>query len=114
VLINGKGRPDQADMPNDIVIPPCFTIKQLVGFIEAKHQPIAHKFKTGAGLDLMRIESDIALEIIKTAMLEGWVVLSIHDSFITTVNKQERLKELMIQSYATRLFGCKPMFKNEQ
>lgn len=113
VLINGKGRPDQADMPDDIVIPPGFTIKQLVGFIEVKHQPIAHKFKTGAGLDLMRIESDIALEIITTAMIEGWVALSIHDSFITTVYKQDRLKELMVQSYANRLFGFEPMFKDK-
>lgn len=113
VLTNGKGRPDQADMPDNVVTPPGFTIKQLVGFIEVKHQPIAHKFKTGAGLDLMRIESDIALEIIKTAMLEGWVVLSIHDSFITTVDKEDRLKKLMVQSYGKRFFGFEPMFKNK-
>lgn len=113
VLINGKGRPDQADMPNNVVIPPGFTIKQLVGFIQAKHQPIAHKFKTGAGLDLMRIESDIALEIITTAMRESWVVLSIHDSFITTVDKQDRLKEFMVQSYVKRLLGFEPTFKDK-
>ena len=112
VLINGKGRPDQADMPDNVVIPSGFTIKQLVGFIEAKHQPIAHKFKTGAGLDLMRIESDIALEIIATAMREGWVVLSIHDSAITTVDKKDRLNELMIHSYFNRI-GYKPMFKDK-
>lgn len=114
VLINCKGRPDQADMPNDVVIPPGFTIKQLVGFIEAKHQPIAHQFKTGAGLELMRIESDIALEIIKTAMHEGWVVLSIHDSFITTVDKQNRLNELMVDSYVMKFFGFEPMFKDKR
>lgn len=113
VLINGKGRPDQADMPDNVFIPPGFTIKQLVAFIEAKHQPIAHKFKTGAGLDLMRIESDIALEIITTAMREGWVALSIHDSLITTVDKEDRLKELMVQSYAKRFFGYEPMFKDK-
>lgn len=112
VLINCKGQPDKAEMSDNVVIPAGFTIKQLVGFIEAKHQPIAHKFKTGAGLDLMRIESDIALGIITTAMREGWVVLSIHDSFITTVDKQDRLKELMIQSYLNR-FGYDPMFKDK-
>lgn len=111
VLINCKGRPDQADKPDDVVIPPGFTINQLVGFIEAKHQPIAHRFKTGAGLDLMRIESDIALEIITTAMHEGWVALSIHDSFITTMDKKDRLNELMVQSYVKRFIGLEPLFK---
>lgn len=113
VLINCKGRPDQADMPDNVIIPAGFTIKQLVGFIEAKHQPIAHRFKTGAGLELMRIESDIASEIITTAMHEGWIVLSIHDSFITTVDKQDRLNELMVQSYVKRFLGFEPMFKNK-
>lgn len=113
VLINCKGRPDQADMPDDVAIPAGFTIKQLVGFIEAKHQPIVHKFKTGAGLELMRIESDIALEIIATAMHEGWVVLSIHDSFVTTLDKQDRLNELMTQSYIKRFSGLNPMFKDK-
>jgi hypothetical protein len=98
-------------MPDNVVIPPGFTIKQLVGFIEAKHQPIAHRFKTRAGLELMSIESDIALEIITTAIHEGWVVLSIHNSFITTVDKRDRLNELMVQSYFKRL-GYDPMFKN--
>jgi hypothetical protein len=112
VLINCKGRPDQANRPDDIIIPPVFTINQLVNFIEAEHQPIAHRFKTGAGLDLMRIESDIALDIISTAMQEGWVVLSIHDSFVATVDRPERLKELMIEFYVKRL-GFEPKFKNK-
>ncbi len=103
VLINGRGRPQAVQLPEKIIKPPDLTVKQMVGFIEALHQPIAGAFRTGAGLDLMRIESDIALEIVSTAMAEGWTVLSVHDSFITTIDRQDRLEALMTDAYYQRL-----------
>ncbi len=110
VLINSRGRPQAVIKPDDITLPPDFTTEQMIGFIESRHQPIAGDFKTGAGLDLMRLESDIALEIVSSAMVEGWTVLSVHDSFLTTTDRQQRLRELMIGAYAKRL-GRKPSLK---
>jgi hypothetical protein len=110
VLINGKRRPNENEMPHRLTLPPGFTLREIVALIEARHQPIADAFKTGAGLRLMRLESDIALEIVTTAMAEGWVALSVHDSFITTINRRDRLEELMIHTYADRL-GRMPEIK---
>jgi hypothetical protein len=107
VLLNSKGRPATAEPPAHIEFPPDLTIKDCIGFIVASHQPIADAFGTGAGLRLMRQESDIAMEVVTTAMAEGWVVLSVHDSFITTVDKQDRLRSLMVESYLKRL-GMEP------
>lgn len=110
VLINGKGRPQAADVPDHITMPRGLTVNEVVGFIEAKHKPIAEDFKTGAGLGLMRIESEISLEIVATAMAEGWPVLSVHDSYITTTDQRDRLKTMMISTYAQRL-GKEPAIK---
>ncbi|MFA5970383.1 MAG: hypothetical protein WC816_14205 [Sphingomonas sp.] len=110
VLINGKRRPNENEMPHRLTLPPGLTLREIVTLIEARHQPIADAFKTGSGLRLMRLESDIALEIVTTALAEGWVALSVHDSFITTINKRDRLEELMIHTYADRL-GRMPEIK---
>jgi hypothetical protein len=111
ILINGKGRPDKVDRPDDIAFPPDLTVDQITGFIEAMHSPIADSFRKGEGLRLMRTESDIAFEIVSTAVAEGWTVLSVHDSFITTRDQGDRLKEMMIDYYVRRL-GMEPMIKD--
>lgn len=103
ILLNGRGRPEAVPRPDWLSFPPEIPTTQIVGFIRAKHEAIADAFQTGAGLRLMRVESDIAFEIISTAMAEGWTVLSIHDSFITTTDKRDRLKAMMIDAYARRL-----------
>ena len=110
VLINGKRRPSENDRPSHFSLPPGLSLREIAVLLEARHEPIADAFKTGAGLRLMRLESDIALEIVATAMAEGWVALSVHDSFITTSNRRDRLKELMIQTYLER-FGIEPIIK---
>ena len=103
VLINGKRRPSEGEKPSHLALPPGFTLREVIALLEARHQPIADAFKTGAGLRLMRLESDIAMEIVTTAMNEGWVALSVHDSFITTINQRDQLNKLMIQKYVKRL-----------
>ena len=113
VLLNGKRRPSEKDLPNGLALPPGFSLAEIVGLFEARHQPIADAFRTGAGLRLMRMESDIALEVVTTAMAEGWVALSVHDSFLTTIDRKDRLEELMIHSYSSRL-GRMPEVKMKE
>jgi len=110
ILINGRGRPEMVERPKDVAFPPDMSVAQIANFIEALHHPIADSFRKSEGLRLMRIESDIALEIITTAMDEGWTVLSVHDSFITTIDKQDRLRMMMIEAYVQRL-GIEPVIK---
>ena len=112
ILINGRGKPEMVEPPVGMEFPPDFSVKQIAGFIEAMHHPIADSFRKGEGLRLMRIESAIALEIVSTAMAEGWTVLSVHDSFITTIDQRERLRAMMVDSYARRL-GKEPVISEE-
>lgn len=112
ILINGRGRPEAVKPPGDMLFPPDIPLKRVIGFIEAVHQPIADSFRTGAGLRLMRTESDIAFEIVATAMAEGWTVLPVHDSFITTIDRRDRLRAMMVDAYVRRL-GREPVFKDD-
>ena len=103
VLINCRGKPERAEKPDNVEIPPDFSLSEIVGMIEANHQPIAFAFKTGAGMRLMKRESDIALMIVDTATKQGWPVLPIHDSFITTRDRHRDLYFLMKETYFSEL-----------
>jgi hypothetical protein len=103
ILINGRGRPEIVKPPEWMALPVDIPFREVVTFIEARHKPISDAFGTGAGLQLMRLESDIALEIVAGAIEQGWTVLSVHDSFITTECQRDRLKTMMIDVYHGKL-----------
>tara|TARA_B100000678_G_scaffold30475_1_gene22630 strand:- start:1585 stop:2745 length:1161 start_codon:yes stop_codon:yes gene_type:complete len=110
VLINGGNRPDMAEIPKHIDHPDQFSVMEFFGFLEKYHEPISAFFRTGARLRLMRIESDIALEVLGRAMADGWVALSVHDSFLAPQSKKAALEQLMVEAYSKRL-GMHPVIK---
>lgn len=62
----------------------------------ALHQPIAHFFGTGIGLELQRHDSALCEAIIDYMVVEAdSIVLPIHDSFIVRVSDLEHLAEAM-------------------
>src|SRR5262249_50024827 len=71
--------------------------QKLIGQIKAKHSGIADSFGTGAGLRLMRIDSDMAESVQLKLIGRGVVGLSIHDSFIVEEHHAEVLKEIMYE-----------------
>ncbi|MEM7690341.1 MAG: hypothetical protein AAF291_15090 [Pseudomonadota bacterium] len=97
------GRPHTCKLEENEFGPSELSRKELVSLIEAKHQPIADTFKSGAGLRLQRIDSDIALEITSALMGEGIVVLPIHDSFVVQSDHETRLCTAMKEAYFDRL-----------
>ena len=110
VLLNCCGRPDLVEVPADIVCPKGLSRGQIVDYVRRSHAPISEAFRTGVGLELMRIESDIAYEIMNTAMKEGWPVLSVHDSFLAAAGRAEALLGIMKECYKKRL-GFQPVIK---
>ena len=67
----------------------------LVADIEAKHQPIAHMFGSGAGLALQRQESDMTEALLLKLMARGVVALPVHDSCIVPETAKGELMEAM-------------------
>jgi hypothetical protein len=74
------------------------------------HAPIVHDFLTGLGRELMRIESNIALDVLYCLATKGVPILGIHDSFIVPQSYCNQLHEVMVQSYRTTL-GFAPIVK---
>ena len=69
--------------------------QKLTEQIKAKHLGIADCFGTGAGLRLMRIDSDMAESVQLKLIRRGIVGLPIHDSFIVEERHAGVLKEIM-------------------
>ena len=55
---------------------------QVMANLQAKHKPIAHKIASGAGIDLMYIDSQITERLIAYFTKRGVPMLSIHDSYV--------------------------------
>ena len=84
---------------------------ELVDRIEQFHAPIKHHFFTGAGMWLMREDSDLA----ETIMFEYFEApnqfcLPIHDSFIVHWSWATDLKQRMVEVFQKK-YGVTPKIK---
>jgi hypothetical protein len=77
--------------------------QKLTEQIKAKHSGIADSFGTGAGLRLMRIDSDMAESVQLKLIGRGIVGLPIHDSFIVEERLGRILEEIMEEAFELKL-----------
>jgi hypothetical protein len=76
----------------------------LIEAIKRRHAPVAHQFHRDQGIRLMRIDSELAISILKAMHRRGAAVLPIHDSFICKRRHAGDLKEEMGSAWRHR-FG---------
>jgi hypothetical protein len=74
--------------------------KRLIVEIERKHAPVAEHFGSGMGLQLQRIDSDIAARVLAKSGKDGECLLSLHDGFRSRRQYADRARELMDECYA--------------
>jgi hypothetical protein len=80
--------------------------EQLYTMLEAlkeRHKPIAVFLSKGKGLELMRQDSDIAIELIKQHMAVNVPILTLHDSFIVPISFMQFTVDLMCQAYGKQI-----------
>ena len=75
-----------------------------------KHKDIEEFFNSGAGVILMRIESEIIVRTILSLMNKGICVLTIHDSCIFPIQYRQEVYDAMISEYRYVL-GFDPVVK---
>lgn len=75
-----------------------------------KHKRIAHRFGSDAGMEFMRIDSEIALSIMFHFAKLGLPVLGVHDSFIVPRTAKTELYRVMRKFYRQKL-GFWPVLK---
>ncbi len=72
------------------------------------HHRIKHRFCKDYGVVLMRIESEIAIEILSHFAQKGFPCLTCHDSFIVPVSQKEELRRVMDEFYHRKM-GFRPI-----
>jgi hypothetical protein len=85
--------------PRGSALPDGVTWVELQERIKAKHLAIADYFRSGIGIELQKIDSDIAEDVMMTMMEEDRLALPIHDSFITYLGLENELRAVMAASY---------------
>jgi hypothetical protein len=85
-------------------------IKPLLTNLVNAHAPISEYMYSGIGLELQRIESDIANCVLKIFRERGVLVLSVHDSFVIEAARVNQLKRVMRSCYLAK-FGFYPVIK---
>ena len=80
-------------------IPSSISLARVMSAIRAKHGAVAQKFYGGVGMQLMRLESDILVEVLLAANREGIVALPVHDAVLVRTSHQDRAVEIMIKVF---------------
>ncbi|RWK22307.1 MAG: hypothetical protein EOR43_17205 [Mesorhizobium sp.] len=101
-MINALGR---IRAPSRSALPEGISWKDLQQAILEKHRPIAGYFRSGEGIRLQRLDSDIAEDVILRMMERGIPVLPIHDSFIVEEEHADELSAVMLDAYQKRMGG---------
>ena len=97
-LVNAR-EDQRITAPKIDALPPGMNWQQLQDALIAKHQPIARHFRSGSGLKLQRIDSDIAEQVMLRMMADDLLVLPVHDSFITYHGCAERVANEMKRAF---------------
>ena len=58
-------------------------LKSILSALKRKHEPIAHKITSGAGIDLMNIDGQITEQLVKVFTYKyKCPILTVHDSYV--------------------------------
>lgn len=81
------------------LLPPRAHIKTLAGNIRKRHRSVAHLFGQGLIGRLMRIESEILLEVLRKCRAAGLVALPVHDAVLVAESRAEEAKRIMLEAW---------------
>lgn len=74
-------------------------LKGILDKLRERHHPIADKFASDAGIDLMRKDSEITALIMEEFTNHEVPILTIHDSFIVPLGKEWHLEKTMLEAF---------------
>lgn len=84
------------------LIPRRFRYLDLLGPIQRHHDAVVDHFFTGIGVELMRAESDLMVELLLDLKWQRIVALPIHDAVVVAEGDQERTMETMARVFRTK------------
>lgn len=75
--------------------PDSINLRTAIEMLAAKHAPIAHLFGKGLGFQLMRIESDMLIEVLTELSAAGVTALPLHDAVLVAKSHAGVARETM-------------------
>lgn len=103
-LLNAKQSQGMELEPEDLArLPEGKTLADIIHWLIHKHHPIKDRFFSGYGLQLQRMDSDIAEAVMLRLIDQGIPVLPVHDSFIVPSSSEEALRKTMVDCYHDKL-----------
>ncbi|MET4740294.1 hypothetical protein ABIF73_004433 [Bradyrhizobium japonicum] len=75
--------------------PDSINLRTAIEMLAAKHAPIAHLFGKGLGFQLMRIESDMLIEVLTELSAAGVTALPLHDAVLVAKSHAGVAREVM-------------------
>jgi hypothetical protein len=92
------------DQPDRLILPEGKSLRGLMDRMRAVHRPILSRlFVPRTGVELQRLDSEIACDILEHCTACGIVCLPIHDSFLVPRRHATELREAMEFFYQERL-----------
>jgi hypothetical protein len=82
--------------------------KALLDAVKSRNAPIANAFGTDIGVKLMRLDSEIILDCLKTCISEAIPVLPVHDELVVPARLACRAAEIMVQNFESRVSPVTP------
>jgi hypothetical protein len=86
--------------------PPGTKLRDAVAMLSAKHGPIAHLFGIGLGFELMRLESDMIIEVTLLLFKQGITALPLHDA-VLVADRDAIAAQNVMQAEFERRTGCR-------
>ena len=80
-------------------IPTRIPLAKVMDAIQQRHPEIAQRFGGGIGLQLMRLESDILLDVLLTLKDRQIVALPVHDAVLVNASHEQEAKQVMIEVF---------------
>lgn len=96
-LLNAKGK---INVPSEFKADEIgMTWEEFQDAVVARHAPVKHLFRTGYGLRLQRIDSDIAERVMLRFLQMNYPCLPVHDSFIVHHALADELEKIMSSEF---------------
>ncbi len=97
-LINSsEGQRIRHPLPSDL--PDGWNFEDVQEAIRERHAPIQRFFRSGEGIYLQRVDSDIAMKVVIALGRMGQLALPVHDSFLVVGGFKQQLRVAMLEAY---------------
>lgn len=79
--------------------PPRLSLDTAIRLLRNQHPDVAECFGTLVGFELLRMESDILVSVMRSCIAEGITVLPIHDAVLCPASAMVRVGDIMLREF---------------